>query len=333
GRKKLFAIPGVGPATYALLHRKSEAFQQAEQILSNTEKTGIEILFHSDKKFPSRLRHIPDAPSLLYTKGPANLNHNRIMAIVGTRQSTSYGISFTRELIHQLKPYNPLIISGLAYGIDINAHRASLGCGLSTAAILAGGLDYIYPADHGRIAMQMTDQGALITEHPPGTAPEAHRFPARNRIIAGMADAVLVTEARIKGGALITARLANDYDREVFALPGPVDSPASAGCHNLIKRNQAHLVTSSRDIIEILDWEGDAAEKKSLIIEEENLPVTERRIYAYLTDESFSRSIDQISWSTNLTIHETATALLQLEFKGLVKSLPGKHYRAHQPKT
>jgi DNA processing protein len=331
GKRQLFAVPGVGPATYTLLHRKTEAFSKAEDILKKVEKMGISILFHSDSGFPARLRHIPDAPSLLYVTGNADLNHKHILAVVGTRRSSSYGISLTHKLIEDLRPFNPMIISGLAYGIDIAAHKSAIRQQLVTSAVMAGGLDYIYPSDHYHIAQSIKDNGALITEHPPGSMPEAHRFPARNRIIAGMADAVIVCEAREKGGALITARLANDYDREVFAFPGHVNAPASAGCHKLIKRNQAHLITSFEDIVKIMSWEGAVEEPGQPEVNLENLPVTERRIFSYLSEEGVSRSIDQITWATNLTIYETATALLQLEFKGLIKVLPGKHYKANYP--
>ncbi len=333
GRRHLFAIPGIGPATCSLLRQKKEAFIRAEEILRKVEHSGTSMLFHSDSNFPARLKHIPDAPSLLYVGGNANLNHQRILAIVGTRKSSRYGTTHTRKLVEGLRPWNPMIVSGLAYGIDISAHRSALDNSLPTAAVMAGGPDRIYPADHTNVAHQIREKGALVTEHPPGTMPEAHRFPARNRIIAGMADAVIVTEAREKGGALITARLANDYNREVFALPGSVDAPASAGCHKLIKRNQAHLITSYQDIIEIMGWEDSKDDQPSTAFNPESLPVTERRIFVYLAGEGISRSIDQITWATNLTIYETATALLQLEFKGLIEVLPGKHYRTTYPNT
>jgi len=327
-KKQLLSIPGVGPATYTLLNHKKEAFDRAEQIVRKSSGDGSKIIFHSDEEFPSRLRHICDAPSLLFMKGKGNLNPDRTLAIVGTRQATGYGLDQTHQLLTGLANYDPQIISGLAYGIDIRAHRTALNQSLSTVAVLAGGLDYIYPADHEIIARRMTEKGALLSEHPPGTMPEAHRFPARNRIIAGMADGVLVTEARDKGGALITARLANDYNREVFALPGSVNAASSAGCHLLIKRNQAHLITSCEDIINILGWSDGGIRQRVISVDEESLPVAERRIYAFLKSENASRSMDQISWTTNLTIHETATALLQLEFKGLIRAMPGKQYQA-----
>ena len=330
---RLFAIPGIGPATYALLQKQDQAFKDAENIQRAAESAGIELLMHSDPQFPSRLKHIPDAPSLLYYRGNTNLNSVKILSIVGTRRSTKYGADITCKLIHDLKPFNPLIISGLAYGIDILAHRTALQEKLHTVAVLAGGLDRIYPSDHIKIAHCLTDQGGLLSEHPPGTVSEAHRFPARNRIIAGISDGVIVVEAREKGGALITARLANDYDREVFTFPGSVNAAASAGCHKLIKRNQAHLVTSAMDIIGLMGWSDKDKNAAAPAIDIEGLPVTERRIFSYLSQEIHSRSIDQICWSTNLTIYEAATALLQLEFKGLIHALPGKQYRSVYPNT
>ena len=325
-RKKLLSIPGIGPHVCSLLDQKNSALSRAREINRKALDHEVRILFHSDPEFPSRLRQIPDAPSLLFYRGNATLNERCSIGVIGTRRASSYGRELTEQLISELAAFNPLIISGLAYGIDSTAHRSSLRNGLKTIGVLAGGINRIYPTEHIRLADEMLHDGGLITEHPMDIAPEAHRFPARNRIIAGMADCVVITEARTTGGALITARLANDYNREVFAFPGPVSAPASQGCHLLIRRNQAHLITSAQDLAEIMGWNDLNTAPSKIHIDEESLPVPERRIYAFLGMERQPRSIDQICWSTNLSIYETATALLQLEFKGLVRSLPGKQY-------
>ncbi len=325
-KKKIMGIPGIGPYIHSLLSHQHAAYNKAEKIVRSLEHEQVDLLFHTDESFPSRLRQIPDAPSLLYFKGTCDLNAKKVLAIVGTRRATSYGLKFVSELILNLSRHNPLIISGLAYGIDIAAHRSSMRQGLSTIGILAGGLNRIYPSEHVSTALGMIRNGGLISEHTLDTAPEAHLFPARNRIIAGMADAVVVVEAASKGGALITAWLANDYHRDVFALPGPVNAPYSNGCNNLIKRNQANLLTGAADIEYILNWQTEDAMAERKKIEVENLTIPEKRILAILDTEKQPVLLDHLCWATNLTIHETATALLQLEFKGLIRAVPGNRY-------
>ncbi|MCA6079144.1 DNA-processing protein DprA [Fulvivirga sedimenti] len=325
-KKKITAIPGIGPYTYSLLSHRNTACHKAEKIAEALPGEEVRLLFHTDDTFPVRLRQIPDAPSLLYFRGTADLNQKKIIAIVGTRRATRYGLDFTSELILNLSHHKPLIISGLAYGIDICAHKCAIREGLATIGILAGGLNRIYPAGHSATAFKMIHNGGLLSEHALDIAPEAHLFPARNRIIAGIADAVIIVEAAAKGGALITARLANDYNRDVFALPGPVNAPYSTGCNNLIKRNQAHLLTSAADIEYILDWQTKEASSAHFRIVIENLSVPENRILTLLETEKYPVQLDHLSWATNLTVYETATALLQLEFKGLIRALPGNRY-------
>lgn len=321
----LLKIPGVGPATAdAIL--KNQPFIKAEEELKRAEKANTKLLLYSDKEFPSRLNHINDAPSLLYYKGTADLNAQKVVAIVGTRNATQYGKDFTEELIEGLKSHSALIVSGLAYGIDIQAHKCALKSKLPTVGVMASGIDIIYPALHKQTAQQMTEQGGLLTEHTFGVQPEAPKFPARNRIIAGMADAVVIVEAAKRGGALITAEIANSYNKDVFAVPGMVHGSFSEGCNNLIKINKAHLLTGVKDLEYIMDWENEQKSKKrsvdlSMLDEEEALVFTALKIH----DNSIP--IDNLSWQTQLSVSRLASVLLNLEFKGIVKSLPGKNYK------
>ncbi|HZX75260.1 MAG TPA: DNA-processing protein DprA, partial [Cyclobacteriaceae bacterium] len=254
---KLLKIPGIGAVTAESIKNKS-TFKEAEKEFKKAEKEEVDILFFTDKKFPARLKAIEDSPAILYVKGNVNLNAQKTVAIVGTRQATAYGKAQVEKLIQELVPHHPLIISGLAYGIDIHAHKQALKHNLPTVGIMGSGIDVIYPATHKDTAMKMMDQGGLITENPFGTKPDAHNFPARNRIIAGMCDALIVVEAALKGGALITAEIANTYNKDVFAIPGDVNNTYSEGCNKLIKINKAHLLTSVKDIEYIMGWSPDA---------------------------------------------------------------------------
>ena len=321
-KRELMAVRGFGPITYALLRKSGDFHSKAEACMASVVRNHISLLLHSEPEFPERRKHIPDAPSLLYYKGSANLNHSRVIAIVGTRSSSNYGRQFTIKLLHELKKYNPIIVSGLAYGIDITAHRESIHAGLSTIAVMAGGLDRIYPSDHRKEVETMVSRGGIITEHPPGTTPEAHNFPSRNRIIAGMSDAVVVVEAGKKGGAQITARLANEYNREVFALPGPYHSLVSEGCNQLIKTHQANLISTADDIAYLLNWQKKEPQKPV----RHGLSISERRLVTVLEEHPDGLHIDQLCWISNLTIHEAAIALVNLECHRIIKGLPGSRY-------
>ena len=216
---KLLKIPGVGEASAkAIIHQRP--IQKAEEVLKRAEKEGVKILLHTDKEYPYRLKQINDAPAVLFVKGDVQLNASKVVAIVGTRKATEYGRSVTQKLIAGLKEHNALIISGLAYGIDIQAHKTALRLEIPTVGVMAGGINKIYPSVHKTTAFEMQKNGGIITEHPFDVVPEPPKFPARNRIIAGLADAIVVIEAAEKGGALITAELSNDYNRDVFAVPG-----------------------------------------------------------------------------------------------------------------
>jgi DNA processing protein len=323
---KLAKIPGIGTVTASKI-QQSSFLKEAEQELQKAISQGVQTISFTDKKYPKQLKSIPDAPAILFTKGNIDFNKQKTVAIVGTRKATNYGKELTESIIQELIPYNPIIVSGLAYGIDIKAHSESLKQGLNTVAVMASGLDIIYPAAHKTIAKDILSQGALVTEHKLGTKPDSPRFPARNRIIAGMSDAIVVIEAAKKGGALITAEIANGYNRDVFALPGNASNTYSEGCNHLIKTNKAHLVTSAKDIAYIMGWEleeGNPKNRKSIDID--ILTPDEQAIIGLLAESKKGMHIDQICIRSQFNISITASVLLQLEFQGLVKVMPGKIY-------
>ena len=324
---RLMKVPGIGEVTARAI-LKPGVLAEAEQVVKQVEKLGATALFYTDKAYPARLKTLYDAPALLYFQGSGNLNVPRTLGLVGTRQATDYGRRVTNEIIEAVTPYGISIISGLAYGIDIAAHRASLSNGLPTIGVMASGLDIIYPNVHQKTAGEMLVQGGLLTESRPGTKPDAHLFPARNRIIAGLSDAVVVVEAAAKGGALITAEYANNYHREVFAVPGQLNQAFSAGCNKLIRENKAQIYTSPKDIIEALNWDkaGDHVSRKNIA---PPLPVNiteeESQLLALLR-QSADLHIDDLSWRSQIPMGRLASLLLTLEFQGFVRSLPGKKY-------
>ena len=325
-KNKLLKIPGIGRLTAESIS-KDLPIKKAEAELEKCEKQGVQILIHTDKAFPKRLNHINDAPSLLYFKGNADLNSQKIVSIVGTRKATSYGKEITESIVEYLAPHNPIIVSGLAYGIDIQAHKSALKHNLSTVGILASGVNVIYPAIHRETADKMVKEGALISENPLDAKPDAPKFPARNRIIAGMADAIIVVEAASKGGALITAEIANSYNKDVFAVPGNVNSEFSVGCNNLIRSNKAHLLNSGKDIEYIMNWESNESGTSNQLPDLSELNEDELIIINALVEHKEGMMIDNLSWKTSFQVGQLASILLSLEFKGLVISLPGKKYK------
>lgn len=324
---KLSKIPGIGTITASGI-KSNPDINFAEHELNKANNLGVELLFYTDKNYPRRLKQIADAPPLLYTTSNNGLNKNKIVAIVGTRKATDYGKGMVTELIQGLKSHDPTIVSGLAYGIDIQAHKDALKYNLTTIGVMASGLDIIYPAAHKRVAQEMKENGALISENAFGTKPDAPRFPARNRIIAGMVDVVIVIEAARKGGALITAEIANSYNKDVLALPGNAGSTTSEGCNHLIKSNKAHLLDKIEDIEYIMNWDSQIGESNNNgNVDYTTLNDKEKNIVTLFNEISNDLLIDDISWKSQITISEVSSVLLQLEFKGIIKSLPGKKYR------
>ncbi|MBS1729588.1 MAG: DNA-protecting protein DprA [Bacteroidetes bacterium] len=301
-------------------------FKAFEKEIKFIEKNNITPLFIQDEHYPKRLLNCYDPPIMLYFRGNADLNASKIISIIGTRIHSDYGKMFTEKLISDLSSLNVLIVSGLAYGIDTIAHKASLKNALNTIAVLAHGLQSIYPASHTDIAKEMCDRGGLLTEYMSSEKPDKHNFPKRNRIVAGIADATIVIETAIKGGSMITAELANNYNRDVFAVPGKTIDPKSAGCNYLIKNNKAALLTSARDLIEYMSWENAAPKKKiqkELFIEFSD---EEKKILQLFSVKEVMH-IDDIYLQSGLNSSTVAAAILNLEFQNVLSSLPGKLYK------
>lgn len=303
--------------------------RRAEKELNFCEKHEIKAHFFKDESYPQRLARCEDGPVMLYQKGDTNLNQRKCLAIVGSRNATAYGEIFTQKLCRDLKAHNPLIISGMAYGADYFAHKASLEHRLLTIGVMAHGLDRVYPAAHRKTAQKMVEEGGgLVTEFMSETNPDRENFPKRNRIIAGMSDAILVIEAKAGGGALITAKLANGYNRDVFALPGRYNDELSQGCNNLIKQNLANAITGVKDLEYIMNWEvkeGQAQHDQQLSMFS-NLNELEQQIVKLLGENANAIAIDVISYKLALPISKISTNLMTLELKGIVKGLPGKIY-------
>lgn len=327
-RRSLLKIPGIGQQLVSNIC-SPDILKQAEEELDFIERQEIKPLFFLDADYPYRLKALYDAPIMLYYKGTISLNTERIISIVGTRQPSERGIARCQTLISGLAPYQPLIISGLAYGVDITAHRAALQYQLPTIGVLAHGLQQIYPAAHRKIAHQMLEQGGLLTEYCSDTPPDRERFPMRNRIVAGMADALLVIETKARGGSMITAKVANLYNKDVMAVPGRIGDEQSAGCNLLIKSHQAHLVESVEDICYVLGWEAPEQEGKQSVQGTlfDTWPPEQRTVYELLKQQGILH-IDQLCHLAQLPASSVATILLNLEFIGHLKSLPGKRYMA-----
>ena len=324
-RGKLKKVPGIGEVLSAQLLKK-ETLEIAEKKWAEAAKQNTQLLFFFDDTYPSLLKEIPDAPVFIYWKGQAIPSFQRSLSIVGTRQCTEYGRKATEELVEGLSPYRPVIISGFAYGIDIVAHKAALKNNLPTIAVLGGGLHKVYPASHQRFVPEILQSGAMVTEYDFETSPEAAYFPARNRIVAGMSEAVIVMEAAKTGGALITAELANSYNREVFALPGNVGNKYSEGCNTLIAENKASIYLNPQELATSLGWELGVPERKKRLFEEPlDLSENEKKVYLLLKDTK-EMQIDTLAWKSQLNVNELASVLLGLELKGTVKGLPGKKY-------
>jgi DNA processing protein len=324
---RLLKVPGIGKATVQGFSR-AEAFRAAEKEIHKAEQHQVSLLFYSDANYPIRLKQAADAPSLLYTKGKIDLELRRSIGIVGTRKCTEYGRRCTAALIQDIAYLQPLIVSGLAYGIDIHAHQEAVRTGLQTVGVMGSGIDVIYPYAHSATVKHMLANGGIITENPFSAKPDAHNFPARNRIIAGLIDALIVVEAAEKGGALITADIANSYDREVLAFPGDVNKSFSVGCNNLIKSNRAHLITSAEDLVRIMNWDVDAAPAaKAHAVTTVPLDADEQMVVDCLDASEKALHIDELSWRTTLPVARMATLLINLEIKSVVRALPGRMYK------
>jgi DNA processing protein len=326
-RSALEKIPGIGIVNAnSIIRNKDEAFRVAEEELKFVQQNNISLSFYLDEDYPTRLFHCEDSPILLYGKGNINLNKQKIISVVGTRRATEYGIEMCEQIIKELVPHDPIIVSGLAYGIDIAAHKNALINGLSTVGVLAHGLDRLYPQQHRSTANKMLETGGLLTEFKSNTNPDRENFPKRNRIVAGISDLTLVIESSKKGGSLITADLAHNYNRDVFALPGKVSDEQSEGCNWLVKTNKAALIQSAKDIEYIMGWDTIKNEKPIQTKMFDNLTENQQKLVDVLS-RTEKLPIDKIALNSKLTMSQTSAILLELEFKGLIKTFPGKTYK------
>jgi DNA processing protein len=323
---QLSAIDGIGSVLIKNLKDKS-VFEKAESELKFIQDNDIDVRFFKDKSYPEKLKHCFDAPVLLFSTGNMNLQQSRIISIVGTRQVTSHGAEFCRNLIAEMAPLNPIIVSGFAYGVDIVAHQAAMEHGLQTIGVLAHGLNQMYPASHKKYCKKMEEKGGFMTEFWSSSNPDKENFVKRNRIVAGMTEATIVIESAERGGSLITAMLANDYNRDVFAVPGRITDKFSLGCNNLIKTQKANLLTSAADLIYMLNWDIKDSTKsvqKQLFVD---LQPDEQIVYDYLLQKG-KELMDTIALDCGFPIYVLSGMLLNMELKGVTRPLPGKLFEA-----
>ncbi|RED24904.1 DNA processing protein [Flavobacterium cutihirudinis] len=323
---QIAGIDGVGSVLLKNLKDKT-IFEKANKELEFIKSDGIKTSFFQEEDYPDRLKHCIDAPVLIFSTGNIDLQNRKIISIVGTRQITSYGTEFCKKLIEDLVPLDPVIVSGFAYGVDIVAHQLAMENNLQTIGVLAHGLNQIYPRTHKKYMAKMEVNGGFMTEFWSSSNPDKEKFVRRNRIVAGMSEATIVIESADKGGSLITANLANDYNRDVFAVPGRVTDKYSQGCNNLIKTQKANVLTSAADLVYILNWDVENRVKtvqKQLFVELES---DEQKIYDYLLKNG-KQLLDIIALECDFPIFRISGILLNMELKGVIRPLPGKLFEA-----
>jgi DNA processing protein len=323
--KSIWMHTGFNQSILKALNRE-EALKQAEIQLNFNEKNNVSTHFFLDSDYPRRLKQCNDAPIVVYSKGNADLNNTKIVSIVGTRDITNYGVRILNELIFSLKEEGVLVISGLAYGVDITAHRLCLEHNIPTIGVLGHGFDRIYPFKHRGTAKEMLENGGLVTEFMINTKPDRENFPMRNRIVAGMADATIVIESKIKGGSIITAELANDYSRDVFAFPGDIDRPYSEGCNDLIRKQKAHLITNGMDFLTFMNWNDEKVTHSNQIQLFQELDFNEMEIVKELQQENDLHA-DILCVRLNKTPSQINVLLFNLEMIGVIQQLPGKRFK------
>lgn len=320
-------IDGIGDVAIKGLFG-SEHHALAAKELVYIKKHHISCCSYEDNHYPDRLKHCIDAPILLFYRGNINLQNQKIISIVGTRNITTYGKSFIEEFVSQIAPLNPVIVSGFAYGVDIFAQQAAITHNLQTIGCLAHGLNQIYPKPHAKYTAAVEENGGFFTEFWSSSNPERENFLRRNRIIAGMSEATIVVESAERGGSLVTADLAHGYHREVFAVPGRYGDKYSTGCNNLIKQQKAHILTSAADVLYVLGW--DVESEKSKTVQKQlfvELNETEKTIYHYLHSNG-KQLLDTVALACEIPIFTLASTLLTMEMKGVVRPLPGKVFEA-----
>jgi DNA protecting protein DprA len=323
---QMSGIDGVGTVLLRNLKDKT-VFEKADKELEFIKSNEIKVSFFQDESYPDRLKHCIDSPVLIFTSGKINLKNKKVISIVGTRQITSYGMEFCKKFIEDLAPLDPVIVSGFAYGVDIVAHQLAMDNNLQTIGVLAHGLNQIYPKTHKKYVAKVEENGGFITEFWSSSNPDKEKFVRRNRIVAGMTEATIVIESADKGGSLITANLANDYNRDVFAVPGRVTDKYSQGCNNLIKTQKANVLTSAADLIYILNWDVENKAKpiqKQLFV---NLELEEQKIYDFLLKNG-KELLDIIALRCDFPIYKISGMLLKMELKGVIRPLPGKLFEA-----
>lgn len=324
-KSTLAKIEGIGLLRLKDLHLKKQ-LEEADEELQFIEDNHIGYSYFLDKTYPERLKHCIDGPILLFQRGNIDLAGKKVISIVGTRKITSYGNTFCQNLVEEIAPLNPVIVSGLAYGIDICAHKAALENSLQTIGCLAHGLNQIYPKTHKKYVGKIEENGGFITEFWSTDDFVPANFLKRNRLIAGLSEATIVIESAEKGGSLVTADIANSYNREVFAVPGRTTDQQSSGCNNLIKQQKAHLLTSAADIVYMLGWELKEVQKPKqtqLFVE---LDEDEKAVFRFLKDKE-KELLDVIALECNLPAYKTASVLMNMEIKGVVRPLPGKLFQ------
>ncbi len=327
-KSSLEKIEGIGSVRASSIKEFND-FSKAEEEISFIEKYKIKPLFISNKDYPRRLLNCYDSPTLLYYRGTADLNAPKIISVIGTRNNSDYGKQATEKLIKELAAQNVLVVSGLAFGIDAIAHKSAIKNQLPTVGVLAHGLDQIYPSGHSGLAKDMIKHnGGLLTEFRSKSKPDKHNFPIRNRIVAGMSDATIVIETGIKGGSMITAELANGYNKDVFAFPGRTSDVKSAGCNYLIKNNKAVLLTEAGELIDVMNWEEAKSKKEKKYQKEIFIELSkDEKLIIDILNEKESVSIDEINLKSGLSSSSVAAAILNLELQNVVLSLPGKLYQ------
>jgi DNA processing protein len=323
-KKSLEKVPGIGPGMANIIVNH-QVFEAAEKELRFVEQYDIKVLFYLDKDYPVRLKNYHDAPAILYYRGNADLNPYRTVAIIGTRKPTPRGVSFTEKLVEGLKHYQITTISGLAFGIDVACHRTSLDQEIPTLGVLGHGLQKIYPAQHYDVASRMMDNGGLLTEYWSFKKPDREHFPMRNRIVAGLCDALIVVETARKGGSMITVNFANEYNKDVFAVPGRVGESNYQGCNLLIKSHRASLIESVEDLAYVMRWDEIDAQKniQRQMFTEFSEP---EKLIVNLLRESDEMSVDTLAYKCGMANSELAGLLLNLEFKGVIRAVPGNRY-------
>lgn len=326
-KSQITAIEGIGDVVYNSL-KKADTFKLAEAEMKFIADNGITPLYYQDKGYPDRLKHCIDGPVVLFASGNIDLENRKTISIVGTRQMTSYGSDFCCKLIEDLAPLNPVIISGFAYGVDIHAHAVAMEMGLQTIGVVAHGLNQVYPKVHKKYVSKMEENGGFMTEFWSTSNPDKENFVKRNRIVAGLSEATIIIESADKGGSLITANIANDYNRDVFAVPGRVTDKYSMGCNNLIKSQRANVLTTAADLVYMLNWQLEEEKKKPVqkqlfvVLEDD-----EQKVYDFLQKHG-KELMDVIALECEMPIFKISSLLLNMELKGVIRPLPGKLFEA-----